>query len=211
MAIINILMIYFYILQPNPHNSMVSEFASVLDPPMTMGLYAKGDRAIEIKAGVSISAGFLGYLHMAGAPSISVGLRDGRNMYELTALAANDNGALAGAYTRVFNIKGKEYLARISGNMLRYYELSDRYSFYSADASFIVPFSWGSFFKPFIGIEGGAGIMDYPDNIMTGLIPGFDLMLIHGLNFQAGAFNMSYYCRTSINDLNWGLSAGTIF
>lgn len=210
MAFFNILMIYFYILQPSTHNSYISDFSSVFDSPLSMGMYAKGQTGYEFNAGVSISAGYNGYVMLIGAPSISLVYRKDYNIFKGTVLAVGENSALSAGYGRIMKIGNRDILGELSANMYRFYELEDLYAFFSADARCIMPFSWGKYVKPFIGLEMTAGVMDFPDNIREAL-PGADMLFIHGINAQYKFLNFAYYSKASINCLNWGISISAVF
>lgn len=190
------LMIWFAILNPEPHHSYLSHLGSLSLPSSSLGLYGSDKRRVELGTGLKLSSGRFGELGLGGAANFSLKFRlpqryfgeihitdqsDEKQPYGLTFL-----GLGIGKY---FEWKKRNFRGRCSFSYMSYYELSDKYTFTNINAEILRPFHWGKYFQPFIGLQGEIGRCGFPKNVSSDALMGFSLKLVSAIDFQYKWFN----------------------
>ncbi|MCK4225422.1 hypothetical protein KAX29_00860 [candidate division WOR-3 bacterium] len=198
-GLFNALMIWFTILNPEPHHSYLSHLGSLSLPSGSLGLCENDKRKVELGTGLKVSSGRFGELGIGATANFSLKFRlpqryfgeihiadlsDEKQPYSLTFL-----GLGIGKY---FEWKNKDFRTRFSFSYMYYYELSDKYTFTNINVEILKPFHWGKYFQPYIGIQGEIGHCGFPENISSNALLGFSPKIISGINFQYKWFNSCF-------------------
>jgi hypothetical protein len=198
-GLFNALMIWFAILNPEPHHSYLSHLGSLSLPSSSLGLCENDKRRIELGAGLKVSSGRFGQLGLGGAANFSLKFRLPKRYFcEIHITDQSDEEQHYGltflglGIEKYFEWKSKDFRGRCSFSYMYYYELSDKYTFTNINAEILKPFHWGKYFQPYIGLQGEIGRCGFPKNISSDALMGFSLKLISGINFQYKWFNSCF-------------------
>ncbi len=211
MAIFNILLIYFYILQPSTNAGINAVFNNISSQPYSMGIYANGLKGNEIGGAVNISVGYNGYLFMLGAPSARYRYANNKYLLDISLIAIGDAYAVSVESGKYVKLKNRDI--RLTGRVhgFYFYELSDKYSFIGTDVTAIMPFSWGKVINPFIGTEVSYNMYIAPGNIYSSPIIAFDWNLIYGINAKLGLLNFCLSFESGRNSISANFITSIVF
>ena len=198
-ALFNALMIWFTILNPEPHHSYLSHLGSLSLTSNSLGLYGNDKRSIELGTGLKVSFGRFGELGSGVASNFSLKCRLSRRDFgEFHITDQSDEKQPYGltffglGIGRYFKWKNKDFRTRFSFSYMYYYELSDKYTFANVNVEILKPFHWGKYFQTYIGLQGEIGRCGFPKNISSDALMGFSPKLISGINFQYKWFNSCF-------------------
>ena len=211
MAIFNILLIYFYILQPPTDASVNAVFNNISSQPYSMGIYANGLKGNEIGGAVNISVGYNGYLFMLGAPSARYRYANDKFLLDISLIAIGDAFAISVESGKFIRLKNRDI--RLTGRVhgFYFYELGDKYSFTGTDVTAIMPFSWGKAINPFVGTEVSYNMYIPPGNIYPSPIIAFDWNLIYGINAKLGLLNFCLSLESGRNSISANFIISIVF
>lgn len=208
MGIFNVLAFYFFALHADPHYSLLSMTSYMLAPQPTAAVYANGNKGYETSLSVSISAASVGSVVAQGNIGITEKAVFGNGIAVLSLMSYNNNwGISAGGGAFIGSGRRVEITGLLS--YYSFYDLSEKYSFVSAAARAVIPFSWGPHIHPFAGFETGYGAYMMPANISSHAINGIGYKLIGGATLSFGT--TSFTLTGAINNAMLGINAGMSF
>lgn len=204
MALLNALMIYFIIFQPDPNASYAFTMGQLMHMPYSSDINFRNH---EINTGVDISAGYASSIIMAGAPSITYRQRLGNYITGISAFAFGDAAAFSLQLNKHFASMSRKIFWRSDISYLQFHELSDKYRIYSGNAAIIMPFKWGNYVSPFIGAGVRFVFSDFPEHISYDRMNA-DLHLLYGITTNINILYVNISAEASNAVLGWGINAG---
>ncbi len=211
MTLLNAIMIWFYIIQPDAHLSLLNHMENLSTPPPSIGFYSRGNN-LEAGTTIKISSGGLnGNLIVNGAISLRVRLNIKDNLFTDLSAILNDNvSSYSIAAGKYFNIGHIKLRGQLRYSYISYYELNDKYLFSTLNAEIIVPFMWGKYFSPFIGLNSSYNYYRLPENIRSFSIKGMSVKAITALNFKYKYFTSCIFLSINRESLSSGIYFGFI-
>ncbi len=211
MALLNVIMIWFYIIQPNAHLSLLNHMENLSTPPPSIGFYSRGNN-IETGATIKISSGGLnGNLIANGTISLRVRLNIKDDLFaDLSTILTDNVSSYSIATGKYFNIGHIKLRGQLRYSYISYYELNDKYCFNAINAEIIIPFMWGKYFSPFIGLNSSYNYYKLPENIRSSSIKGMSVKAITGLNFKYKHFTSCIFLSINRESLSSGIYFGFI-
>lgn len=204
MALLNTLMIYFIIFQPDPNASYALTMGQLMHMPYSSDINFSN---YEINIGVDIGAGYASSIIMGGAPGITYRQRVGEYITGFSAFAFGDAAAFSMQLNSNFPLMKRKVFWRSDISYLQFHDLSDKYSMYAGNAAMIIPFKWGNYVSPFIGTGIRIVYSDFPENISSDHINA-DMHFVYGMtiNISIVYFNISAEVSNAV--LGWGANTG---
>jgi len=211
MALLNVIMIWFYIIQPETHLSLLNYMENLSTPPPSIGFYSKGDN-IEAGTTIKISSGGLnGSLIANGAISLRGRLNIKDNLFaDLSTLLTDNVSSYSLAAGKYFNTGHIKLRGQLRYSFISYYELNDKYWFNAINAEIITPFMWGKYFSPFVGLNSSYNYYRLPENIRSSPIKGISFKAITGLNFKYKYFTSCIFLSINRESFSSGIYFGFI-
>jgi hypothetical protein len=180
-------------------------------PPPSIGFYSRGNN-IETGATIKISSGGLnGNLIANGTISLRVRLNIKDDLFaDLSTILTDNVSSYSIATGKYFNIGHIKLRGQLRYSYISYYELNDKYLFNALSVEIIIPFMWGKYFSPFIGLNSSYNYYKLPENIRSSSIKGMSVKAITGLNFKYKHFTSCIFLSINRESLSSGIYFGFI-
>jgi len=208
MGIFNVLAFYFFALHADPHYSLLSMTSYMTTSQPTAVIYANGMNGYESDLSVSVSAASVGSVVAHGNLHLTQKAVIQKNIYSVSLYSYNNAWA--------FSIGGGRFVElgrhiETSGQLsyYSYFDLLEKYTFYSASIRAVMPFSWGRHFYPFLGAEASYNLFVLPKTVSSNPISGLGVKILGGATIVTDI--VSFTISGSMNNAMLGINLGMGF